>query len=67
MGYKPHDQFADINLTTVNYTSVALTCETKLRINELSNLENIQVLELIVESNDLLDNPLGISHRFRQC
>jgi len=30
MGYKPHDQFADINLTTKNYTSIALICENRL-------------------------------------
>jgi len=43
MGYKPHDQFADINLTTVDYTSIALTCETRLRINDSSKQDNIQV------------------------
>jgi len=30
MGYKPHYQFADINLTTVNYTFFALICENRL-------------------------------------
>jgi len=43
MGYKPHDQFADINLTTVNYTFIALICATRLRINDSSKQENIQV------------------------
>ena len=47
MGYKPHDQFADINLTTVDYTSIALTCETRLqtglRLNDPSKQENIQI------------------------